>query len=243
MGTLSCSQARPDDVRRARPYGGLCRAAMGRRSQGLEMANRATLHRRDHHRAFRRPPFPSPARVAHGRGGVARRGAEPTWSEVPCARWVGRQRGTTAPSLPRCSQRDGVHRRPGDAARPGRRARPAVSRGRWLVTRGGHFGRYLRIDVTRGQAEPVPLDDASLRAVVGGVGLGALLLLQETPPGVDPLGPEAAVIFSFGPLGGTSLTTSAKLAVVAKSPLTGRITDALTSSHFALSRQRTGLAR
>jgi aldehyde:ferredoxin oxidoreductase len=36
------------------------------------------------------------------------------------------------------------------------------------------------------------------------------------------------------------LTTSAKLAVVAKSPLTGRIGDALTSSDFALAGKRTG---
>src|SRR6185503_15334893 len=48
------------------------------------------------------------------------------------------------------------------------------------------------------------------------------------------------VIFAFGPLGGTPLTTSAKLAVVAKSPLTGRIGDALSSSAFALAGKRTG---
>jgi aldehyde:ferredoxin oxidoreductase len=108
------------------------------------------------------------------------------------------------------------------------------------MIRGGYFERYLRIDVTRGRAESVPIEETALRAVVGGVGLGALLLLRETPRAVDPLSPEASVIFSFGPLGGTPLTTSAKLAVVAKSPLTGRITDALTSSDFALSGKRTG---
>jgi len=65
--------------------------------------------------------------------------------------------------------------------------------------RGGCFGRYLRIDLTRGDARAVPLDDAVLRALVGGVGLGALLLLRETPPCADPLGADAALVIAFGP--------------------------------------------
>jgi aldehyde:ferredoxin oxidoreductase len=106
--------------------------------------------------------------------------------------------------------------------------------------RGGHFERYLRIDVTSGDAEPVPIEANARRAVIGGAGLGALLLLRETPPRFEPLGPEAAMVFAFGPLSGTSLTTSAKFAVVAKSPLTERITDALSSSNFALAGKRAG---
>ena len=105
---------------------------------------------------------------------------------------------------------------------------------------GGWFGRYLRVDASLGSGEIVEIEAAVSRAVIGGAGLGALLLLRETPAGFDPLGPDAALIFAFGPLGGTPLTTSAKLAVVAKSPLTGRIGDALTSSDFALAGKRTG---
>ncbi|MGH2888060.1 MAG: aldehyde ferredoxin oxidoreductase family protein, partial [Solirubrobacteraceae bacterium] len=54
------------------------------------------------------------------------------------------------------------------------------------------------------------------------------------------LAPEAPLAFVFSPLVGTPLTTSAKFAVVAKSPLTGRLTDALASSHFAISGKLTG---
>jgi aldehyde:ferredoxin oxidoreductase len=46
--------------------------------------------------------------------------------------------------------------------------------------------------------------------------------------------------FVFSPLVGTPLTTSAKFAVVAKSPLTGLLTDALASSHFAIAGKFTG---
>ena len=44
----------------------------------------------------------------------------------------------------------------------------------------------------------------------------------------------------FSPLVGTPLTTSAKFAVVAKSPLTGMLNDALASSHFAIAGKLTG---
>jgi aldehyde:ferredoxin oxidoreductase len=60
------------------------------------------------------------------------------------------------------------------------------------------------------------------------------------PTGVEPLDPRAPLIFVFSPLVGTPLTTSAKFAVVAKSPLTGRLTDALASSHFAIAGKLTG---
>jgi aldehyde:ferredoxin oxidoreductase len=84
------------------------------------------------------------------------------------------------------------------------------------------------------------LEERILRRFLGGVGLGAWVLAHETQAGVDPLGPEAALVFALSPLVGTPLTTSAKFAVVAKSPLTGRVCDALSSSHFAIAAKRAG---
>jgi aldehyde:ferredoxin oxidoreductase len=104
----------------------------------------------------------------------------------------------------------------------------------------GYHGRYLRIDLTRSAAEWVALPERVLRRFLGGVGLAAHLLHREAPPGVESLGPDAPLIFSLSPLVGTPLTTSAKFAVVAKSPLTQRFNDALSSSHFALAAKRTG---
>jgi aldehyde:ferredoxin oxidoreductase len=79
-----------------------------------------------------------------------------------------------------------------------------------------------------------------LRDLVGGVGLGAWICLLEGGAEADPLSPEAPVVFSFSPLVGTPLTTSAKFAVVARSPLTGLLNDAISSSHFAIAGKRTG---
>jgi aldehyde:ferredoxin oxidoreductase len=105
----------------------------------------------------------------------------------------------------------------------------------------GHHGRYLRVELERAEGHVVPLDETTLRCFLGGVGLGSVLLAREMPAGADPLGPEAALIFAFSPLVGTPLTTSAKFAVVAWSPLTGRVCDALSSSRFAIAGKRVGV--
>ncbi|AKT41845.1 aldehyde ferredoxin oxidoreductase family protein [Chondromyces crocatus] len=105
---------------------------------------------------------------------------------------------------------------------------------------GGWFGRYLRIDLSRRSTEVVEIEPRVSRQLIGGVGLGTWLLTQETKAGFDPLGEEAALVVAFGPLVGTPLTTSAKVAFVAKSPLTGRLNDALSSSGFAIAGKRTG---
>src|SRR6476619_1773548 len=105
---------------------------------------------------------------------------------------------------------------------------------------GGYFGRALVVDLGDGGSTALPLGDATLRATLGGVGLGAHLLSELAPAGVEPLAPEAPIAFVFSPLVGTPLTTSAKFAVVAKSPLTDRLNDALASSHFAIAGKLTG---
>jgi aldehyde:ferredoxin oxidoreductase len=105
---------------------------------------------------------------------------------------------------------------------------------------GGYFGRALVVDLADASAERLPLPDDVLRGYIGGAGLGAWLMHRLAPPGVDPLGPGAPLAFCFSPLVGTPLTTSAKFAVVAKSPLTGMLNDALASSHFAIAGKLTG---
>jgi aldehyde:ferredoxin oxidoreductase len=104
----------------------------------------------------------------------------------------------------------------------------------------GYHGRYLCIDLTRGSSEWIPLPEDVLRRFVGGVGLATYLMHREAPARLDALAPEAPLVFCLSPLVGTPLTTSAKFAVVAKSPLTERLNDALSSSHFALAAKRAG---
>jgi aldehyde:ferredoxin oxidoreductase len=104
----------------------------------------------------------------------------------------------------------------------------------------GYHGCYLRIDVSDGSVNRVPIPEAVLRQFLGGSGLGAWLLLGEGDPSADALAPEAPLVFAFSPLVGSPLTTSAKFAVVSKSPLTDRINDSLASSGFAIAGKRCG---
>src|SRR5438128_2897385 len=104
-----------------------------------------------------------------------------------------------------------------------------------------YHGRYLRFDLTTATPNWVPLTEDCLRRFLGGVGLGTYLLYKESLAGGDPLAPPAPLVFSLSPLVGTPLTTSAKFAVIAKSPLTNRLNDALSSSHFALAAKQAGM--
>lgn len=104
----------------------------------------------------------------------------------------------------------------------------------------GYHGSYLRLDVGRGRAESVPLAESTLRQYLGGSGLGVRLLLDAGGPAIDPLSPDAPLIFAFSPLVGSPLTTSAKFAVVSRSPLTERYNDSLASSGFAIAGKQCG---
>ncbi|HJQ81937.1 MAG TPA: aldehyde ferredoxin oxidoreductase family protein [Lacipirellulaceae bacterium] len=104
----------------------------------------------------------------------------------------------------------------------------------------GYHGRYLRIDLTTCSSSPIGLDESRLRECIGGSGLGVDILLSEGAAQAEPLSPSACLAFVFSPLVGSPLTTSAKFAVVSKSPLTERINDSLASSGFAIAGKKTG---
>jgi aldehyde:ferredoxin oxidoreductase len=102
----------------------------------------------------------------------------------------------------------------------------------------GFHGRYLLVDLSSGQTSWHDLAESRLRAFLGGIGLGTSLLYEHAPRGVEPFAASNPLIFASAPLVGTGLTTTAKVAVVTKSPLTGFIADSLSSSYFALELKR-----
>ena len=85
----------------------------------------------------------------------------------------------------------------------------------------GFQGRLLHIDLSKKTHHWLSLEESRLRAVLGGIGLGVSLLHDFAPQGVEPLSPDNPLIFTSAPLVGTELTSTAKYAVVTKSPLTG----------------------
>ncbi|MCH8075654.1 MAG: aldehyde:ferredoxin oxidoreductase [SAR324 cluster bacterium] len=104
----------------------------------------------------------------------------------------------------------------------------------------GVHGKILRVNLSTGDSQTAPIPQAIARRYIGGIGLGVWLLLREAPERYEALAPEAPLVFAFAPLAGTSLNTSAKAAVLSKSPLTGRLNDAMISSGFALSGKGAG---
>ena len=99
------------------------------------------------------------------------------------------------------------------------RTQEGTSDGRWSSTCG-----------RRGHRGPAAAGREVLREYLGGVGLGTWLLHRLPRRASTRSAPEAPLVFALTPLVGTPLTTTAKFAVVAKSPLTGRLTDALSSA-------------
>jgi aldehyde:ferredoxin oxidoreductase len=97
----------------------------------------------------------------------------------------------------------------------------------------GYKGKYLRVDLTRGEIREVPTEEWRARLYLGGNGFGTRILWDEVPAGIDPFSPENRLIFSTGPLTGTVWPGAGRLEVVSKSPLTGIYGDANAGGYFA----------
>jgi aldehyde:ferredoxin oxidoreductase len=85
----------------------------------------------------------------------------------------------------------------------------------------GYMGKILRIDLTDKSVAEEALKAEVLRQFIGGSGLGAKILFDETDGNTDPLGPENILIYLTGPFVNTPVPTSGRHCIVAKSPLTG----------------------
>jgi aldehyde:ferredoxin oxidoreductase len=88
------------------------------------------------------------------------------------------------------------------------------------MTLPGYAGRLLRVDLSTGALQCQPLDEALLKKWVGGVGLGAQILYDEVPPGVEWSDPENRLIWTSGPLAGSGVCGAATFNVVTKGPMT-----------------------
>jgi aldehyde:ferredoxin oxidoreductase len=91
--------------------------------------------------------------------------------------------------------------------------------------------RLLRVDLSAETVRSEPVPASWRRRYVGGKGLGARYLYEELEPGVDPLGPENALLFMLGPLSGR-LPGEQRYAAVTKSPLTGTFLDSYAGGRF-----------
>lgn len=96
-----------------------------------------------------------------------------------------------------------------------------------------YMDKILRINLTTGQSTTEPLNKEWAREYLGGKGLSIKYLYEELKPGVDPLSADNKLILMTGPITGTLVPNSGKLAIAAKSPATGTILDCSIGGHFA----------
>ena len=89
----------------------------------------------------------------------------------------------------------------------------------------------LQVDLTLGRCRRTEIPEKLLHAYLGGRGLGVRLMREYFQ--LDPFDPEMPLIFAVGPLCGTTSPTSARLAAVSRSPLTGTIYDCSAGGRFA----------
>jgi aldehyde:ferredoxin oxidoreductase len=95
----------------------------------------------------------------------------------------------------------------------------------------GWTGKMLHVDLTGGECRREDIPVKLLHAYLGGRGLGVRLMRDYFR--LDPFDPQMPLIFAVGPLCGTTSPTSARLAAVSRSPLTGTIYDCSAGGRFA----------
>lgn len=99
--------------------------------------------------------------------------------------------------------------------------------------------KFLRVNMTTQtvQYQEVPDD----YAMIGGRALSSILVSDEVPATVDPLGADNKLIFAPGYFSGTSLVNTSRLSVGAKSPLTGGIKESNVGGTVAFSLAKLGV--
>lgn len=98
----------------------------------------------------------------------------------------------------------------------------------------GYTGNLLWIDLTRRTFRLEQRDELFWRRAVGGGLLATQLLLEATPPGIDPLGPENLLIFASSVAAGHPYAGLARFTTAAKSPLTGGIGETRTEGPWGI---------
>ncbi len=81
--------------------------------------------------------------------------------------------------------------------------------------------RLLAVDLTSGETETRIVDPAYTRQYIGGSGLAVRLLWDSLSASRHPLDPASPLLWSTGPLTGTSGPTTGRFSICARSPQTG----------------------
>src|SRR5438477_4056356 len=84
----------------------------------------------------------------------------------------------------------------------------------------GLMGRVVRVDLPSETIAVEPLTPEAARMWLGGTGLGAKILYDEVPAGVEWDDPDNRLIIAAGPLAGTKVHGAGTYSAVTKGPMT-----------------------
>lgn len=87
----------------------------------------------------------------------------------------------------------------------------------------GYAGCVLHVNLTTGDIRKEPLDLEVARNFIGGMGINVKLAYDLIRPGIDPLSPENPIIVGVGPIVGTNIPGSSRVASITKLPVNGAI--------------------
>lgn len=104
----------------------------------------------------------------------------------------------------------------------------------------GYHKKLLRVDLTNRKIEVEDLNEGLIRKSVGGLGVEARILNEETGPKTEPLSPENILIAMTGPYTGTGVPTSGRHHLVARSPLTGFFGESNVGGSWAVHFKKAG---
>ncbi len=104
----------------------------------------------------------------------------------------------------------------------------------------GWNGKILRIDLNKKKSTVQSYNRDFALQFFGGRGFAIKILWDELPQGIDPLSPQNKLIFATGPITGFPLTSSGKIVVAAKSPLTGGYGDGNLGTRAAVNLRKAG---
>jgi aldehyde:ferredoxin oxidoreductase len=100
--------------------------------------------------------------------------------------------------------------------------------------------QVLKVDLTRGEGDPILIGGASLRSYLGGSALAAHLLYDKLTEDLDPLSPKAPLLILTGPLTGTTGPAVGRYVICAKSPATNLWGESNVGGHFGPELRRAG---
>ncbi|MBE3035354.1 MAG: aldehyde ferredoxin oxidoreductase family protein [Actinobacteria bacterium] len=102
------------------------------------------------------------------------------------------------------------------------------------------MGDLLRINLTTRTSREETVPPELIKELIGAKGLGTHYLCEEVGPEVEPLSPEAKLIFAIGPMAGTTMLGSNRYGLFFVSPLTGAYCECYSGGNLTPQFAKTG---